>query len=246
MATGLQPPLEPAVAMEQHAASTHHYRRGRDMGERRMPIERVGQHDQLIEDDHPGLLLAIIPGLMITYVHDETCDFRVCVSGLAGLRHGHIIAGSAALCRVDDAEWTMPSGRTTPAYLVGGSGGLATLAVDPATLALGGSTPDALTLTTGQCMLQARLSHGAQITDGLCLVGLLIGDRVEHIWIDAPAGCVLAPGGTHENIPCYGRDHWSFHHSGKSATWEYVAPRQKMVEPTVWPTEGARVHRERW
>ena len=80
------------------------------------------------------------------------------------------------------------------------SGRLATLTVDAAPLPLRGAAPDPFALTIGESMLEARLSHGALIADGLGLTGLLVGDRVEHIRIDAPAGCVLAPGGTHENV----------------------------------------------
>ena len=126
MATGLQPPLEPAVAMEQHAAATDHYRRGCHVGELCVPIERVGQHDQLIEDDRSRLVLAIVPGPMITYVHHQACDLRVYVSGQAGLGHGHIIAGSAALCRVGNAERANlvvePRRRRSSSKLVGRSG----------------------------------------------------------------------------------------------------------------------------
>ena len=80
------------------------------------------------------------------------------------------------------------------------SGGLAALTVDPTTLPLGRAAPDSLTLPIGERVLEAGLSHDALIADRLCFGRLLIGDRIEHIWVDAPAGCLLAPGGTHENV----------------------------------------------
>ena len=126
--------------------------------------------------------------------------------------------------------------------LATGSGGLATLAVDPTTFALSGATPDALTLPVGQRMFEASLPNCALITDSLCLACLLIGDRVENIWIDAPAGCVLAPGGTHGNIPCYGWGHWTTRQGNASVTWEKVAYQRKQAEQTVWLTGGGGVH----
>jgi len=80
------------------------------------------------------------------------------------------------------------------------SGGLAALTVDPTTLPLGRAAPDSLTLPIGERVLEAGLSHDALIADRLRFGRLLIGDRIEHIWVDAPAGCLLAPGGTHENV----------------------------------------------
>src|SRR5665213_3606477 len=124
------------------------------------------------------------------------------------------------------------------------SGGLAALPVDAPALALAGATPDALALPVDQRVLKAGLAYDALIADGLCLVGLLVGDRVEHIWIDAPAGCVLAPGGTHGNIPCYGWGYWTTRQGIASVTWENVASRRKLAERPVWPTAPGGVHRD--
>ena len=51
-----------------------------------------------------------------------------------------------------------------------------------------------------QRVLQAGLAHGAHRADRLRLFGFLVRDGVEDVWIDALAGCVLAPGGTHGNV----------------------------------------------
>src|SRR5665213_2378879 len=72
--------------------------------------------------------------------------------------------------------------------------------MDPAAFALSGPTPNTFPLPVGQRIFEASLPNCALITDSLCLACLLIGDRVENIWIDAPAGCALAPGGTHGNV----------------------------------------------
>ena len=128
--------------------------------------------------------------------------------------------------------------------LATGSGGLATLAVDPTTFALSGATPDALTLPVGQRMFEASLPNCALITDSLCLACLLIGDRVENIWIDAPAGCVLAPGGTHGNVTFL----LLIGDTDRSAkviapvTRDYAAYRRKLAEQTVWPRKCRDVH----
>ena len=81
-----------------------------------------------------------------------------------------------------------------------GSGRLAALPYDPAALPLGRPAPDALTLAVGQGVLQARLTDRADGAHSLGLgrVGLVLGDGVERLDVETPAGCLLAPrGGDH-------------------------------------------------
>jgi len=212
------------VAMEQDTARSHHHGRAGDMGEVGVAVERVRQHVQRLEH---GEARPRLPFVARTWSATARANATALGSGGAVLTTGG--DGRAGGRRPDDGRGSR-------------SGGLAALAVDAPALALGRPTPDALALPIGQCVLQAGLSYDALVADGLRLIGLLVGDRVEHIWIDAPAGCVLAPGGTHGNIPCYGWDHWTTRQGNASVTWENVASRQKLAEGTVWRTAQAGVH----
>jgi len=95
--------------------------------------------------------------------------------------------------------WVRITTATQPP-LTSGSGRLPALTMDPAALPLSRATPDTLALTVSQGVLEARLSHCTLVADRLGLVGFLVGDGIEHLGIDALAGCVLAPGGTHGNV----------------------------------------------
>src|SRR5271165_3536362 len=82
----------------------------------------------------------------------------------------------------------------------GRSGRLAALPHDPPAFPLGRAAPDALTLAVGQGVLEARLADRADGADSLGLgrVGLVLGDGVERLDVEAPAGSLLAPrGGDH-------------------------------------------------
>src|SRR4051812_36807328 len=77
------------------------------------------------------------------------------------------------------------------------SGGLATLPDDATALTLRGTTPHTVTLAVGHGVLQACLPHGAARADALGLLGLFVGDRIEDVGVNAPAGGVLPPGEVH-------------------------------------------------
>ena len=73
------------------------------------------------------------------------------------------------------------------------SGGAPSLANDAAPLAFGGAPPDALLLSTCECVLEARNSYVALFTHGLgarCVVVLV---RVEHPRIESPTGSQFPP-----------------------------------------------------
>ena len=92
---------------------------------------------------------------------------------------------------------TRPSRRSRSG---GRSGRLAALPHDPPALPLGRAAPDALTLAVGQGVLQARLADRADGAHSLGLgrIGLVLGDGVERLDVEAPAGGLLAPrGGDH-------------------------------------------------
>src|SRR5581483_3625795 len=71
--------------------------------------------------------------------------------------------------------------------------GAAALAQDPAAFPLGRATPDPLALAAGQGELQAWLAHRAAVAHELGRARLFLGQGVEHLGIDAPAGRGLPP-----------------------------------------------------
>ena len=76
-------------------------------------------------------------------------------------------------------------------------GSLATLTEDAAPLAVGEATPDALPLAHGQSMLEARLTHRANLAYSFGLPGLLIRRRVKDVGVETPASTSLSPCGFH-------------------------------------------------
>jgi hypothetical protein len=178
--TGLEPPVEPPVEMEDDAATSDDDGRRRHMGQIGPLIEGVVEAVQFGQDDRFGPLLAVVSGGVAGHRGPEGVDVVIT----------HRCPRSPTMVI---AERVRPT-------LVGRSGRLPTLSVDPSALTFGGATPDAFAFPVGQRVFEAGLSYRTEIADRLCLAGLLVGDRVEHIWIDAPAGSVLAPGGSHGNV----------------------------------------------
>jgi hypothetical protein len=80
----------------------------------------------------------------------------------------------------------------------GGLGGLAALPNDAATLAVGETAPDTVSLTLGERELQAHLPNRTLGTDRLGFVRIVLGDGVKNVGIKTLTGCLLSPGGVHQ------------------------------------------------
>ncbi len=72
--------------------------------------------------------------------------------------------------------------------------GLAALAEDAATLLLGGTAPDAISLAGAEGVLEARLAHRASAADHLGYLGLVVGGGIEDVGFDTSARGELPPG----------------------------------------------------
>lgn len=77
------------------------------------------------------------------------------------------------------------------------SGGLAVLADDPSTLALGQAAPDTFALAGRKRVLETRLANRARCADGLGFLRVVIRHGVEDVWVDSSTCGSLAPTGVH-------------------------------------------------
>src|SRR5262249_51892346 len=136
-------------------------------------------------------------------------DLRRCGVSGQDLRHGRggLVGGDVA-ARGERSENRGPAAELVEAGRSHGRGhrrpdglralrGAAALANDPATLFFGASSPHAVALSEPERVLEARFPYRTAEAHGLCNLGLLIGCRVEDLWVEATACSLVAPQEVH-------------------------------------------------
>src|SRR3954462_8580291 len=94
---------------------------------------------------------------------------------------------AAAACSVD-RSWPEVSGpRMSGQLKVTRSRGAAPLAHDAPTFLFGAPSPDPITLSGAECMLETRLAYRAPLTHELGHLGLFVGHGIEDLRIETMA-----------------------------------------------------------